>query len=79
MNKNIIDPIAVAMLLLALLPRICSATNIKNKLVNTNLQFSRPKQRSIISAMLIVILSASILMSVVPFEARAAGGAYTIK
>jgi uncharacterized repeat protein (TIGR01451 family) len=79
MDKNIINPIAVAMLLLALLPGIGIATNIKNKSVNTNLQLSRPKHRSIISLMLIVTLSASVLMSVVPFEARAAGGAYTLK
>jgi len=78
MNKNIINPIAVAMLLLALLPGMVIGTNIKNKLVNINLQLSRPKHRSIISLMLIVILSASFLMSVVPFEARAAGGAYTL-
>src|SRR5512133_1065909 len=35
--------------------------------------------RSILSLMLIVILSASVLISAVPFEAQAAGGAYTLK
>jgi uncharacterized repeat protein (TIGR01451 family) len=78
MNKNIVDPLAVAMLLLSLIPGMGSATTIKNKLINTNLQLSRPKHRPIISVMLIVILSMSVLMSVVPFEAQAEGGAYTL-
>jgi uncharacterized repeat protein (TIGR01451 family) len=78
MNKNIVNPIAVAMLLMALLPGMNSATNIRNKLVNNNLRLSRPKHRPIISLMLIVTLSASVLMGVVPFEAQAAGGSYTL-
>jgi hypothetical protein len=78
MNKNIVNPIAMAMLLLALLLGIGSAMGIRNKLMNINLQLNRPKHRSIISIMLIVILSASVLMIVVPFEAKAVGSAYTL-
>jgi hypothetical protein len=79
MNKNIANLIAVAMLLLALMPGMGSATTIRNKRINTNLQLSRPKYRSIISVLLIVILSASVLISVVPFDAQAAGSDYTLK
>jgi len=71
-NKNIANPIAVTMLLLALMPVMCRFINIRNIFISTNLQLGKHRHWSLISVMLIVILSLSILISAVPFEAQAA-------
>lgn len=73
MRKNIANIIELTMLLLALVPEICNFTNIRNRLIRNNLQLSRSRRRFIISVMLIIILSSSILISSVSFEAQAAG------
>ncbi|MFZ2499074.1 DUF11 domain-containing protein, partial [Methanosarcina sp.] len=79
MNINNTNLAFISILLAALIPRTGEAATRRSILKNTYLQLDKAGLRSMISVMLIIVLSATVLMSVVPFEAQAAGGAYTLK
>ncbi len=79
MNINNTNLAFISILLAALIPRTGEAAIRRSILKNTYLQLDKAGLRSMISVMLIIVLSATVLMSIVPFEAQAAGGAYTLK
>jgi hypothetical protein len=71
MRKNIKNPVAVIMLLLALIPGITTTTKMKDRLTNTYQRLKRLEIKSILSVTLTIILSVSLFSSVVPMEAQA--------
>ena len=79
MNKNYINFTFLSVLLSALISDVNNSTTLKGKLMNAHLRFSRLGFRSMTSVILIAILSITLLLSVVPFEAHAAGGSYDLK
>ena len=79
MNTNKANLAFTITVLTSLMPDIGNATALRNKSKNTPLHFGIPRLRSMISVMLILILSMTVLVSVVPFEAQAGLNAYNLK
>jgi uncharacterized repeat protein (TIGR01451 family) len=78
MNKNSVNFAIISTLLGVLMPLIDNAAKLRNILMKARLQFNSLRSRSIISITLTVVLSMTLLLSIVPYEAQASGGAYKI-
>ena len=79
MTKNHVNPTFISTLLTALIPVMDDAAALRNILRNIHLHLEVLHHRTKYSLMLTLILSTAILMSIVPFEAQASGGSYTLK
>lgn len=79
MTKNHVNQTFISTLLTALIPVVDDTTALRNILRNIHLCLDVLHHRPKYSLMLTLILSTTVLMSIVPFEAQAAGGSYTLK
>lgn len=79
MNTNKANLAFIITVLTSLVPYKSNATALRNKSKNTHLHFGIPRLKPMISVMLILILSMTVLVSVVPFEAQAGRNAYNLK
>ncbi|NOR49079.1 MAG: DUF11 domain-containing protein, partial [Methanosarcinaceae archaeon] len=79
MIKRLQNLVVLAMLILAAMPGMVSTTTRTNRLMNSCRRLGRPGFRPAVSVLFSVLLSMCILLSLMPLEAQAEGGAYTIK
>ena len=79
MNKKFAEFAAISTLLIFLVLYLNNVTALKNKLRTFYFSLIMPNYRPMFSLVLILFLSTALLLSIAPFEAQAAGGAYTLK
>ena len=79
MNERYVEFAAICTLLISFVRNLNNLTVLKDNLRTSHLSLKIPDYRSMFSLTIILVLSTTFVLSIVPFEAQAAGGAYSLK